>query len=257
VNARTVTRERGRRAPAALAVPAMALTACLAGLLAPPAGAKPSAKPSLAAALPGTYIASYKKARSCKDMVDAPWINWLTYAQGKVSDEWALTYGGRKASCGLAKSASRRLIESRGFADGAGFAKIDWQGYAMTVGDKGTGDEPIGRSAPPGWKCFALPSQWGTSAWTYAEIGGLGAPDEYAFSGATGSTAGGGFCVTGAKAGAGGVWHGGSFLAWQPDTRTCGAAYLLRQNEDAGPEEPEQPSYADAQVWASYEKQGC
>ena len=59
--------------------------------------------------------------------------------------------------CGLAAATGGTLVESLPFHDGTGYALIDMQGYAITVG-KGTTDDPIAKRAPRGYKRFALPS---------------------------------------------------------------------------------------------------
>ncbi len=188
----------------------------------------------------------------------APWVNWTTYAAGAASDKWVVSVSkGKMKSCQLAKHTATNLVDSLPFEDGSGFKKINWQGYAITVGE-GRSDDPIGHDVPSGWKCFALPSIWGTEAWYYAELGHLGVPNDEAFGPASGPTAGGGYCESGAHFDASGVWHGGTFFSWVPDTQTCGRRYKLK--ETPVPDQPGEvtyPAYGEAQVPADYELLSC
>jgi hypothetical protein len=235
---------------------ALAAMPCLSAL-ASQALAAPPGKPSILAATPSSYISGWKqRARRCGDLTASPWTDWTTYAQAEVGNEWVITASSSK-SCDFAKSSADRLIESLPFNDGAGFQKIDWQGYAITVGE-GQTDDPIGHDKPRGWRCYALPSAWGAVAWQYAELGHLGTPNAEAFGPASGPAAGGGYCVTGAHADAKGDWHGGSFLTWSPDGLACRQRYRLRETPD--PQDPDEmtfPSYSDAQIWGGYERLPC
>lgn len=246
---------RGAGAACALAV-FVALGTPAQGVAGPP-----TTGASLSAAVPGTYFTDYKqKAKQCSDMSSAVWTSWTTYTSAQVGYEWQVTKGG-KVGCTFAKKWADRLIESLPFNDGTGLQKIDWQGYAITVGDKGTSDDPIGHDRPPGWKCYALPSEWGVLAWHYAELGGIGVPNDEAFAPSQGAAAGGGYCVTGARFDGQGDWSGGSFFTWVPDILRCRAAYKLHEREEpAEPEpgeEPAYPSYAQAQIWGSYDRASC
>ncbi len=224
----------------------------------PLAAALPAAAgPSVLAASPRSYISNWKqRAKSCSDLTSTPWTDWTTYASATVDLEWAVTVGGR-TSCGFAKNTADALIESLPFNDGAGFQKIDWQGYALTVGE-GRTDKSIGHGRPRGWKCFALPSAWGANAWQAAVAEHLGSPNDQAFAPASGPAAGGGFCVTGASQNSGGLWRGGRFVSWIPDVTRCRIRYHLK--ETPVPEEPLEvtyPSYGNAQIWSDYERLPC
>jgi hypothetical protein len=235
---------------------ALVLSLCLGISTAPPAVAAPG-KPSILAASPGNYIASWKqRARRCEDLTSVPWTDWTTYAGATVGNEWAITASNTKL-CPFTANTADRLIESLNFNDGAGFKKIDWQGYALTVGE-GRTDDPIGHDKPKGWQCFALPSIWGTVAWQYAELGNLGTPNDEAFGPASGTAAGGGYCVTGASSDAKGDWHGGKFVTWIPDGLKCKRRYHIK--ETPAPDDPLEvtfPSYGDVQIWGDYELRSC
>jgi hypothetical protein len=238
---------------------AAALLALLAALavVVPAADAGAPDHASIVAASPGHYIASWKqRARQCPDLTGMPWTDWTTYAEAQVGNEWAITTG-RKGNCAFAANAADRLIESLGFNDGAGFRKIDWQGYAITVGE-GRTDDPIGHDKPRGWQCFALPSAWGATAWRYAELAHLGAPNDQTFGPAAGPAAGGGYCVSKAHSDSLGTWHGGSFLTWIPDVLRCKHRYHLKEEPVPGePLEVTYPPYGEAQIWGDYERQPC
>ncbi len=210
----------------------------------------------VAAALPGTYLADYaSRGRACRRFLEPYWVSWLSYASASVGDEWVVTASSPKL-CGLAAATGGTLVESLPFHDGTGYALIDMQGYAITVG-KGTTDDPIAKHAPRGYKCFALPSFWGALAWSYAEISHAGVPSDNEFAPSSGPAAGAGYCESGASYDAAGRWHGGKFFTWAPKTSSCLRRYKIRETPDSeDPGESSPPPYPP-EIWSDYDQVPC
>jgi hypothetical protein len=209
----------------------------------------------VAAALPATYIADYARAKPCKRFLEPIWVSWLSYASATVGDQWAVVASSPKL-CSLAATTGNNLASELPFHDGTGYALIDMQGYAITVG-RGTTDDPIGKHVPAGWRCFALPSFWGALAWSYASLDHAGVPADKEFAPASGAAAGAGYCERGARFDAQGRWHGGDFFWWSPDTASCQRRYKLKEIDDPkNPGQKTNPPYPP-KLWGDYGLQSC
>ncbi len=230
-----------------------------AAISAPPA----SAKASIGYADPAHYIASWQqRAKGCGGFLSPQFTNWLTYAHATVGAHWLVRVS-QPSLCSQAKQLGKKLLLSAPASDGATISKVEMQRYALLFGQQGRTDDLLTPTdgGPPGWRCYALPSEWGESAWGFAESeGGSGRPESGAFGSASGAAAGAGFCVAGAHAGAQGRWDGGSFFSWAPNPTDCVTDYELRRPPEIGLEpDPDNyyVSYDEAQIWGSYENFPC
>jgi hypothetical protein len=239
---------------------------CLAVWIAYPASFVPdvaraqAGTPPFLLALPDHYISGFAaKAKECQDEnFSHTWIEWNSYVIARVGARWSVV-SSNPTNCKLALSTSDTLIRRLPFGDGSGFTKLDWQGYALSVG-LGVQDHPIGHNVPSGWKCFALPSWWGADAWSFARLAHKGAPADDEFAVAAGITAGAGYCVSGGKRTKNRMWKGSKFFAWSPrpgvGTQTC---WDLKEIPD--PQDPNNKipiaSYANAKVFGDYDKLPC
>lgn len=234
-------------------VVALALAAGVVG--AGPAAPATRATSPIAAALPASYLAGSTQAKPCKDFLEPIWVSWLSYAGATVGDEWSLV-ASSPTLCTLAAATAGTMLDYLPANDGAGASIPDMQTYAIRVG-RGTDDDPIGKHVPKGWQCYALPSFWGASAWSYATLDRSGTPGDKEFAVSSGPAAGAGYCVSGAKSDQGGHWHGGKFFWWAPDTSTCQRRYKLKDIPDPkNPGETTNPPYPAA-VWGDYQLLSC
>ncbi len=213
-------------------------------------------------ALPGHYIANYAttvKECQAQALSSPTWTGWNSYAAGMVGSYWTIA-STRPSLCRFAKSTAKIMIDHLPFHDGTSIYKLDWQGYATVVG-LGIQDHPIAHNVPKGWKCFALPSWWGASAWSFARLKHVAAPGPDEFEVASGVAAGAGYCEQGGKRGTNRQWSGGSYFSWNPGASepTYDACFDLKEIPD-----PKHPgdmipiaAYADAQVWGDYDRVSC
>jgi hypothetical protein len=219
-----------------------------------------AAKPAIAYSDPGHYIAGWtQRTQSCGGFINPSFITWTSYAAANVGSHWVLS-ASQTSLCKQARKVGKKLIPTLQGNDGASTSRIDMQGYALLVGQQGTGDDPIhhANGVPRGWECFALPSEWGVDSWELAQLAGLGTPADNQFAAASGAAAGAGYCVKGAHSDPQGRWHGGSFFSWVPNNADCTAYYKLGEIPDPNyPGQYTDPSYKDAQIWGSYEQLPC
>ena len=212
----------GRHFQAALASLLLAL------LLAAPAQAK---APS--GAIPTPYISDYTtRGTDCpgwRVKHGTKWVRWQTYAAGFVGSRFA-TVASRGKLCALARSAGKRaLVVSK-----AGWTRDPFPA-TQVVKARGR-EESIDAGAPAGWRCYALPSQWGLhAAQLAAQAGEPFNVGSGAFGAAQGLVNQFGYCVSGRASrdvDGDGKWHGGEFVAWGPSIARCDMQLALRGEED-------------------------
>jgi hypothetical protein len=205
----------------------------------------------IALSIPGHYIANYKqRAKKCSDLSAFPWVNWLTYQGGAVSGEWVVA-ASSKPLCDTARKTSRAVIRKAPDGDGASYSNLsDMINYAhRTKPFQLLAPKPAGAS----WKCAVLPSFWGETARTVGD----GAVDDQALAGAAGAAAGAGYCEKGATRNKG-VYKGGEFFSWTPDTVTCKLRYRLKEVPDPNfPGSTKPISGFPAQLWGDYDQVPC
>ena len=226
----------------------------------PAAAATPDSFP---ASHPAHYIVNYdSRLRTCGEERGLLEVEWNSYAEAQVGFGLQVQASSKKL-CKLARRTAAGLPGDLPYDGGFTASKADMIGYALNVGQQGMNDDPIGRkhkSVPRGMRCYALPSQWATEAWTAARLSGVGSPNDEDFAGASGVAAGAGYCVNAkAKSNSAGEWLKTPFIAWIPDVSECTNHFKLHQDPD--PNNPGQflppPSFADAQVFGSYDSVGC
>jgi hypothetical protein len=217
----------------------------------------PAAPASLRASEPLNYIANYDaRVKPCRGFVDPVFVTWNSYAELQGGQGWIVRTSSKKL-CKLAHHTGQILLDDRPFNDGAGGIKSDMEGYALHVGAGSTDERIKKRGVPRGMKCFGLPSQWGTEVWQFAEKFG-GTPGSE-FAQASGIAAGAGYCVDAAAKSKAGMWVKTPFIDWTPDPASCTNRWRLHQDPD--PNNPGEllppPSYADAQLFGSYDEESC
>lgn len=229
------------------------------------AEAASAAAPSIALADPAHWIVNWEqRAKPCADLSSPTFTTWNTYAQATVGQDWFVR-SSAKGNCRLAGQTARRLIPEALASDGTpDNNRINMQSYALLVGNHNPSvPSPPQRvkkgSVPKGFRCFALPSQWGESSWAIAEMMGIGAPNTAAFSQASGVAAGAGFCVSGARLIKSTFsFKGGTFFAWLPNPQACVRSYRIQQKDDPNfPGQMIDVSPDDAQLWSTYDQLGC
>lgn len=228
-----------------------------AGLARAGSAAGPAASP-ITAALPDAYLADHAQDKKCKDFLEPIWVSFLTYAAATVGDEWTVVTNSPTV-CKLATTTAEKIRDYLPANDGGGppLTISGIESYAKLVG-RGTTDDPISaKHAPAGWKCFALPSVWGALAWSYAALDHSGVPGDPEFAQASGPSAGAGYCVKGAKFDASGIWHGGTYFWWAPDTTTCRGRYKLKEIPDPdNPGQTKSPPFPPT-LFGDYTPQSC
>ena len=213
--------------------------------------------------LPAHYIAHYEtRLQACRGFRSPPFVTWNSYADVQSGDQW-MVYASSGKLCKFARHTALSVPDALPFNAGAGANKSDLIGYALNVGQEGMNDDPISRhhkEVPKGWRCYALPSEWATEAWTAARLSHVPAPDNEDFAGASGTAAGAGYCVpTGSKSNKAGDFVHSAFLAWIPDGSDCKRHFRIHQDPD--PANPGEflppPSFPDAQLFGSYDEIPC
>jgi hypothetical protein len=217
----------------------------------------PAATANLGASQPLHYIANYdSRVQSCRGFSQPPFVTWNSYAELQGGDGW-IARASSKSLCKLARKTGPDLLDARPFNDGAGGSKSDMEGYAVQVGAGITDQRIKTKGVPRGMKCFGLPSQWGTEVWQFAATFGGTLGSEFAQ--ASGIAAGAGYCVNAKAKSKAGLWAKTPFIDWTPDPDSCTNRWRLHQDPD--PDNPGEflppPSYADAQVFGSYDTVGC
>jgi hypothetical protein len=223
------------------------LVACVSIAVAPAARAS-STQTTLS--LPAHYINNYgARAKSCSTLTSSPWVKWLSYADGTVSDEW-LVYASSTKLCQKAKPTADTLIGDAPFNDGAGQKLDEMISYAQNHRNASSRRAP--KPAGAKWKCTYLPSFWGEQASDLAH----GSPPDGALAAASGAAAGAGFCEIGAKKSKG-KFTGGGFFSWAPDTLSCKRNYTLKSIPDpSNPGETTEPPFP-SQLWSDYDQVPC
>jgi hypothetical protein len=222
------------------------------GAMVVPATPAWAASGNVALSIPAHYIANYThRAKQCVNLVTPPWVQWLSYAEGTVSDEWVVTASGKKL-CHKARTTSDAVIvDIAPHNDGAGQTLDDMIAWAEAVSN------PLTRRAPKpagaSWKCMLLPSFWGENARTL----GKGAVTDRSLAPASGPAAGAGFCEKGTTR-TKGKFVGGAFFTWTPDTPTCKRRYRLKEVPDpSSPGSTKPISPFPANLWGDYDQIPC
>jgi hypothetical protein len=258
--------QEGRRLRWRDVVAAGCAAVLLAGLIAAPspAVAGQRTKVNVAEIIPGHYITNYAKvAHLCPNVTGYAWASWITYASATLGTEWVST-ASSDTLCPFAAKSINPLIDHMLFRDGTvsnGPPKENQESWARAIQEASrspTGAPSVSRNVPAGWKCFALQSFWGMTAWSAALRVHSGSPGNDQWAPATGPAAGAGFCVKGGKKDATGAWKGGQFFTWAPDTRTCKTRFKLHEEEDpANPGDVKYKSYAEVRMWDDYDRKSC
>jgi hypothetical protein len=202
--------------------------------------------------IPGHYLPHYnQRAKKCSDLSrfspgTGVWVNWLSYANATVSDEWVIT-ASSKTLCDTARKTSHTVIQDQVAGDdGASFTNLtDMINYAYRrLPWIFRAPKPAGRS----WHCELLPSFWGESARTL----GHDVVNDQTLAAASGAAAAAGFC---AKRTNGSV----AFFTWAPDTTTCKIHYRLKEVPDPNfPGSTKPISAFPTQLWSpDYDEIPC